>query len=49
VRIQKTIATSRYRHLTIFLAMLSAAALGANAVRNIEEVTAVVANAVHIT
>jgi hypothetical protein len=35
--------------LTIFLAMLSAAALGASAVRNSELVTAVVAKAVHIT
>jgi hypothetical protein len=33
----------------IFLAMESAAAFGANAVRNSELVTAVVANAVHIT
>jgi hypothetical protein len=34
---------------TIFLAMPRAAALGASAVRKSDEVTAVVANAVHIT
>lgn len=35
--------------LTIFLAIASAAPFGASAVRNSELVTAVVANAVHIT
>ena len=34
---------------TVFLAMASAAALGASAVKNNELVTAVDANAVHIT